>query len=174
MTESIVGDRPRRASRFANYRWIPWAIVACFVVVFAVNGGLIYFAAESWPGLTTDHAYNEGLAYNRVIDQAAKEARLGWKAEVAYMSTRTLPGGRLAVDIRDADGAALDDLKLEGEMVRPVGNLPNVALIFTNHGEGSYAATIAPPLPGQWVIYLTARRGETLWHGGKRIMVPQR
>ena len=76
MKVAFPAEREPKPGLFANYRWIPWAIVACFAVVFAVNGGFVYFALSSWPGLTVDHAYSDGLAYNTVIDEAAKEAKL--------------------------------------------------------------------------------------------------
>lgn len=171
MTDLAMRDHPRRVSRLSNYRWIPWAIVAAFVVVFAANGGLIYFAAASWPGLTTDHAYNEGLAYNRVIEQAEKEAKLGWKIGFRFTPMGT-GGGTIAITAQDADGAALTDLTFRGELVRPVEQLDNVPLIFVAQGNGLYTAAVHTPRAGQWDAYLVAHRGETAWHGGQRIMVP--
>ena len=56
----------------------------CFVVVIAVNGALTWFAVHSDPGLVTEHAFEAGKAYNRVIDAAATQDALGWKGHVAW------------------------------------------------------------------------------------------
>jgi len=162
----------KRRSRFGNYRWIPWAFVACFVVVFAVNGGLIFFAAKSWPGLTTDHAYDEGLAYNRVLDQAANEAKLGWTVDVTFAPLSGAHGGQLVVVARDAAGTALDNVAWRGEIVRPVGENASLPVQFAAQGGGRYVASIDPPRPGQWNLFLTASRGDDRWHGGQRFVVP--
>lgn len=171
MTDLALRTAPRRGSRLSNYRWIPLVIVAAFLVVVAVNGGLIYFAASSWPGLTTDHAYNEGLAYNRVIDETEKEAKLGWKVGIRF-TPMAGGGGTIAIVARDATGAALSDLSFGGELVRPVEQLANVPLTFAAQGNGLYTAVIHPPRAGQWDIYLVAHRGEIAWHGGQRVLVP--
>ncbi|MBT3306984.1 MAG: nitrogen fixation protein FixH, partial [Alphaproteobacteria bacterium] len=43
-------------------------LLAFFGTIFAVNAVLVFFALSSWPGLTTDKAYEEGIAYNRTLD----------------------------------------------------------------------------------------------------------
>lgn len=165
---SAFVQRTRRAM-FGNYRWIPWVIVACFLAVVAVNGGLVYFAAESWPGLTTDHAYNEGLAYNAVIAETEKEAKLGWTMNIDF-APRGADSGKLIVTMRGADGRPLDGLSLSGELVRPVEQMPPVPLAFAGNGDGLYVAQVAIPRPGQWDVFLVARRGDDALRGGKRIV----
>ena len=157
---------------FGNFRWIPWAFVGAFVIVFAVNGGLVYFASASWPGLTNDNAYNDGNAYNRVIDESAKEAELGWKIDILYQPAAQKSGGQLVLAAHDPTGVALDGIVWQGELVRPVGKVDNVPVRFVAQGDGQYTAVVVPPLPGQWTLYLTASRGEIRWHGGERLVVP--
>ncbi len=52
-------------------RYIPWLFVAFFAVVLAANGALIAIALGSFTGLTTEHAYDKGLAYNRTLGDGA-------------------------------------------------------------------------------------------------------
>ena len=171
MAQSMA-SQSRRRTLFGDYRWIPWVIVACFVLVAAVNGGLIYFASESWPGLTTDHAYNEGLAYNKVLDESAAEAKMGWKIDIDFAPLRGAQGGTITILARDATGAALGGLAFKGDLVRPVGAESSFETHFVYQGEGRYVAKVTLPYPGQWNLYLAAERGADRWHGGRRLQVP--
>jgi nitrogen fixation protein FixH len=170
MTNPAFGHRRPGGSRFSNYRWIPWVFVGAFLVIFGANAGLIYFATESWPGLTTDHAYNEGLAYNRVIDEAEKEAKLGWKVDIAF--DPKVNRDMIAVTIRDKSGTVIDGLVVNGELVRPVEELPQQPLRFHAQGGGRYVARIGAVRAGQWNVYLSAHRGDEVWRGGHKILVP--
>jgi nitrogen fixation protein FixH len=167
------GRRTCKRSPFGNYRWIPWAIGACFVVVVVANGGLVYYALASWPGLTTDHAYSDGLAYNRVIDESEKEAKLGWSLTVDFVSDRKgTSSGRLVVQAKDKAGAPIDGLSLQAELVRPVEAMREIPLAFEAKEGGRYAASLTLPRAGQWDVYLVARLGQVVYHTGRRILVP--
>ena len=162
-----------RPSIFSNYRWIPWTIVACFALVFAVNGGLVYFALESWTGLTTDHAYEDGLEYNRVIDESEKEAKLGWNHAIAFVSDgEGTQSGQLVVQSKDKSGQPLDNLTLKAEFERPVEELPSVAATLVGNGAGRYAASVTLPRAGQWQVYLVAGVYNAIYRTGRRIIVP--
>ena len=50
----------------ARGSWIPWAFVLFFVVITAVNGVMIWYALESWTGLSSGEAYDDGLRYNQI------------------------------------------------------------------------------------------------------------
>jgi nitrogen fixation protein FixH len=158
--------------RLANCRWAPWAIVGAFLVVFAVNGGLVYFALASWSGLTTDHAYDEGLTYNRVIEETRREAQLGWTLSVGFIAdAKAKERGQLVVDAHDRAGKPLEKLVIKAEIVRPVGEEADIPLVLERTEGGRYVAPLELPLPGQWDIYVTAKDGETLFHTGRRIVV---
>ena len=159
--------------RFAECRWVPWAIVAAFVVIAAVNGGLVYFALESWPGLTTYHAYDEGLAYNQVIDETQKEAKLGWALAIAYVpDAKGSLHGSLVVDAGAKDGTPLSALAIKAELVRPLGQVETIPLSLTHTSAGHYAAPVTLPLAGQWDVYVTAAEDGKTLHTGRRILAP--
>ena len=157
-------------SLFSNYRWIPWLFVAAFLVVFAVNGGLVYFASASWPGLVTDDPYDAGQTYNRVLAAEDKEARLGWTMSTGYRAA----GQRryeITVSVRDSSGRAVENVAVTGQMVRPVGQEITVTLTFVPQGGGSFLASVALPRAGQWDVFLAASRGSDVFHGGRRLLV---
>ncbi|MFI4986897.1 MAG: FixH family protein [Alphaproteobacteria bacterium] len=173
MTIEPFASGTAKERRFGNCRWVPWAFVAAFAVVFAVNGGLIYFALASWSGLTTDHAYDEGLAYNRVIAEAEKEATLGWKLAIAFVPDgKGKESGQLVVDASDRDGVPLERLAIKAELVRPLGVAALIPVVLERTARGRYAAPLALPQPGQWDVYVTAAEGGTMVHAGRRILAP--
>ena len=65
-------------------RWIPWAFVAFFGVVLAVNAVMIWVAFVTWPGLETTSAYQKGLAYNRTLAASQAQEALGWRVDVEW------------------------------------------------------------------------------------------
>ncbi len=173
MTIQPFARRSAKGRRFADCRWVPWAIVAAFAVVFAVNGGLVYFALASWTGLTTDHAYDEGIAYNRVIERAEAEAKLGWKLVIAFVPDGNgKESGQLVVDASDKDGMPLERLEIKAEFVRPLGTPADIPVVLERTAGGRYAVPLALPEPGQWDVYVTAAEGETTVHSGRRILAP--
>ena len=90
----------------SHCRWIPWAIVGCFVVVAAMNGGLAYLALESDPGLVSEHPFELGNGYNRVLAEGAAEDALGWRGAADFLPTERLSGWVVAT-LRDSAGAPL-------------------------------------------------------------------
>ncbi len=161
------------APRQGELRWVPWLIVGCFLAIAAANGALVYFALSSSTGLAVDEAYEEGLAYNRIIAESEKQARLGWQIEIAFVpegqGTRR---GELVIEARAPDGKPLDGLAIEAELVRPVEPIPPLRVAPRADGNGRYAALVAAPRSGQWVVRLSAMRGDAHYQTGRRIMIP--
>jgi nitrogen fixation protein FixH len=94
-------------------RWIPWVFVGGMLLVVVVNGVMVYFALSTFPGLTTQNSYDRGRSYNRIIEEAARQDALGWRAEVA------LRGERIALVVLDREGRAVEGL-VEAELARPL------------------------------------------------------
>ncbi|MFW5680782.1 MAG: FixH family protein, partial [Pseudomonadota bacterium] len=59
-------------------RWIPWAFVAFFGVVFLVNGVMVYFAVTTFAGVERRDAFKRAQSYNEVLAEARAQAALGW------------------------------------------------------------------------------------------------
>ena len=132
----MTATTPRRSN------WIPWVFVGGMGVVIAVNAVLITSAVSSFTGLTVGRSYDRGLAYNHVLEEAARQDALGWTARV------DASGGTLAVSVTGRDGTPMAGV-LEGEMLRPLDGervaLPPVA------AGGRYAVSLPEGLrAGQW------------------------
>jgi nitrogen fixation protein FixH len=145
-------------------RWIPWIFVAGMLLVVAVNGVLVVAALTTFTGVTTGHAYDRGRTYNDVLQAAARQESLGWRAEVR------LEGPGLSVRVLDRDGAAVPG-RLDGVLQRPLEGM-EVPLDFAALG-GRFVAAVQPPLPGQWEARLTLRAPSgDKFDIRQRVMVP--
>jgi len=102
-------------------RTVLYGLLGFFGTVIAVNGAFVYFALESWPGLSATDAYRRGLAYNDTLAQANAQARLGWRSTLA--AARTNDGAqRVEIHMGTRDGAPLSGLTVRIAFGRPVGN----------------------------------------------------
>jgi nitrogen fixation protein FixH len=143
---------PRRSG------WIPWVFVGGMLVVVVVNGVMVWAALSTFPGLTTGQSYDRGRAYNRVLEEAARQDALGWTPRV------TLHDGRIAVAVTDREGRAVEGV-IEAHLLRPLeGTRVELGAATPRQGFD------LPPLrPGQWEF-----RG-TLTDGlGRRLDIRQR
>ncbi|MEO3474570.1 FixH family protein [Roseomonas sp. CAU 1739] len=136
-----AGYDPKRS------RWIPWAFVGGFAVVFAVNMLMIYYAVSTFTGVTIPHSYERGRGYDQVLAEAARQDALGWRAAV------TFEGGLLGVVATDRDGRPVPG-RIEGVLQRPLEGL-QVPLNFVPRGSGRWAAEVQPPERGLWEARLT-------------------
>jgi nitrogen fixation protein FixH len=150
----------QRAADAGRGRWIPWTFVGFFVVVFAVNGVMIWFAVSSWTGLEADNSYERGLAYNRAIEAAKEQQALGWRADFRFAQT-SAGRGILELDLNGRDGARLQGARVDALLVRPTQEGHDFELALGEREPGRYLAEVELPLPGQWEVRLAARtRGE--------------
>ena len=141
-------------------------IAAFFAVVIAVNGVFVYFALSSWSGLTASDAYSRGIAYNRVLDEAAAQARLGWRAEIGWRK------GAAEARLVDRDGSPLDGLEVVAHFTRPLGKGQPVDVTLVAAAPGRYLAAIDLPLPGQWEMLIEARGAGGRYQAATRLIVP--
>ena len=131
----------------ARGRWIPWVFVGMMLLVFVVNGALIVSAVSTFTGTTTGQSYDRGRAYNHVIEEARRQAALGWTPRV------DLASGRLSVAVTDRAGQPVAG-RLEGLLRRPLDGR-TVPLEFTAAAGGGWIAEALPPAAGQWEARLT-------------------
>ena len=129
-------------------------MIAFFGVIIAVNSAFVYFALDSWPGLTDNDSYNKGLSYNAELDAAAAQRLNGWQSDLSLATG----GGEslLVATFTDADGAALGGLDVRATVRRPVGGKGPVDVSFTEVAAGTYHTTLDALAPGRWRIELTA------------------
>lgn len=149
--------------------WIPWAFVGGFLIMFAANGAMIYASLRSWTGIEVDHYYQRGLRFNETIEDARRQAALGWRAGVRLGEDR-IGAPLLEVVVRDAADRPVTGATVRAEMVRPTAEGNDFELALTETGEGRYAATVQAPLPGQWDARVNVRRGRDSFRVDQRVV----
>lgn len=141
-------------------------IAAFFGVVTAVNGIFVYYALSSWSGLTASDAYNRGLAYNHVLDEAAAQRKLGWGAEMGWRR------GNAEARFVDRDGSPLKGLEIAARFSRPLGEGEPIDVMLVAKAPGVYMAPIELPLPGQWDMQIEASGAGGRYRATTRLVVP--
>jgi nitrogen fixation protein FixH len=136
-------------------RWIPWSFVGFFVVLIAVNGVMVTFALDTWPGMESANAYEDGLAYNKTLDEARRQEAMGWHYGFAFSQPGALDA-HIEVSLRDRDGTALSQAMVTARLVRPTSEGHDFEVELPGDGSGRFAADVALPLPGLWEVRVAA------------------
>lgn len=145
----------RRQGRPLSGRDVLVMLVAFFALVFAANGAFVYLALRSWPGLVSERAYLDGLAYNRMLGAAAAQRAAGLRPELAFRLDGN-GAGELSLRVRDRDGRPVDGLEVTAEFVRPTNEGFDLAVALGRRGPGLYGSEVRLPLKGQWDVRLRA------------------
>lgn len=125
-----------------------------FGTIVAVNGAFVYFALDTWPGLSTRRAYEEGLAYNKTLDAARVQQTLGWKSVVDFGVTESA-GRTLTVRMTGRDNAPIAGLAISVELRRPVRDDEDRMLVLGEVKAGVYRAAVEAT-PGRWQAIVKA------------------
>jgi nitrogen fixation protein FixH len=141
MSDIVVTHDPRRS------RWIPWVFVGGMLLVVAVNAVLVVAALSTFTGVTTGRSYDRGRAYNQVLEEAARQEALGWRAGI------TLDGAALHVAVTDREGLPVGG-RLTGTLLRPLEGTEQ-PLDLAAAGPGRFLAALPALQPGQWEARLT-------------------
>ncbi len=153
----------------SSHRWIPWTFVGGLAVVIAVNGLLAYFAATSATGLVTEHPFESGNSYNRVLAAGAAQDALGWHGTAQFLA-RGYGRGEIAVEFSDAAGRPIRGLAVTARFERPVDPLPDRTVSLAETAAGHYVAAVALDRPGQWELRIGAARGHDRFAFAQRII----
>ena len=147
-------------------RMVLIGFIAFFGTIAAVNGVFMYLALSTWPGLTTEDAYKKGIAYNRTLDEAAAQARLGWRSAVVFDAS-----GDVRVQMSAKDGAPLQGMRVEVTLSRPLGSETAEVLALQEAAPGEYTGRVAAPEQGRWKADIHAQLNEDRYRMRHEVMV---
>ncbi|MFN3745808.1 MAG: FixH family protein [Hyphomicrobiaceae bacterium] len=143
--------RPESAEGLQG-RHVLMVFLGFFFVVFAVNGVFLYSAISTYTGIVAAEPYRKGLNYNqRIAADEAQQAK-GWQE--ALEVTRN---GQVTLRLTNRLGAPVEGLSVRGTFGRPSTARHDVRLDLAEQRPGTYAAQIAPPEGGSWIVTLEAR-----------------
>lgn len=127
--------------------------VVFFGVVVAVNFTMAHFASSTFGGVVVENSYVASQNYNRWLEEAAAQQKLGWAASLSR-----LPDDRVALRFRGAP----DGLKVTAVARHPLGHAPDQVLAFVRAADGAYVSTRAVA-PGRWMVRIAAEAGHDVW-----------
>ncbi len=139
---------------------IPWYFVIFFLVIALVNGVMVTLAVRTHTGIVTDHPYEKGLAYNRVVAAEEKQEALGWNGEITYAN------GILNVTVRDKGHRLIVLEKATATITRPT----QAGMDFTVELMGE-KTPVAFPAKGLWEVRIVATARGEAYQQAKRIVV---
>ena len=158
-----MNDKP--AFRITG-RIVFFGLVAFFGLIAAVNGVFMFYALDTFPGLTTEDSYKKGIVYNRTLDDAEAQRRLGWNSSVGLGTD-----GMLTVTMTDKIGAPLSGALASVAMTRPLGDDRALTVDMREVSEGRYQGRFDAPLHGRWKAEVTVRRGGDSYRMRHEVMV---
>jgi nitrogen fixation protein FixH len=146
-----------KAPRPITGRAVLFGLLAFFGVVFAANGALIYFAVDSWSGLSTERPFKAGRDHDRTLARAEAQAALGWRSAIALVPRAAGEGQTVEVTLTGRNDAPLGGLEVELALRRPARGDLDQRLRLSETTAGRYRGTVALPLPGRWYAEIRVR-----------------
>lgn len=124
-------------------KYILFAFLAFFGVVFTVDAIFIYTAITTQTGIVTEKAYEHGLNYNKTLLEAKSQLNLNDKV--------SFNNGVLKwdLDINNADVTA--------RIIRPIQDGHDFNIVLNHKGNGIYEATLDLPFKGLWEVKLSSK-----------------
>ncbi|MCY4395325.1 MAG: FixH family protein [Rhodospirillaceae bacterium] len=166
-------DRTDRTDRTGaqerRSHWIPWTFVWGFVVILAANGIMVFFAFDSFTGVSTDDSYRRGLGFNKQLEAKQRASELAW--QVAARLDRRADGGRLTLALHDRAGRPLSSASVRAEFRRPIEQGLDFAVALTPLGDGRYDAPVHALRLGQWQVLFHIALGRDRITGERRFLV---
>jgi nitrogen fixation protein FixH len=140
-----------------------------FLVMFAANGALIYFALHTLHGEALENSYDASQAFNRRIAEARAQDERGWKADVLTRAEGA--GERVMVEIHDRDGAPISDLTVTARFEHPFDAGQDRSAALVSDGA-NYEGVASPVGRGRWTLVIEASRGaERLFRSQNKMTV---
>ena len=147
------------------WRWFPWGVAGCMLVVIIVNVGMAWSAYSTFPGKPASNGFSESNKYNRIMEKADQEAAHGWKLDA------NTEGGQAILRLGGRDGAGLSGAQVAARAVRPLGDEQATALAFKEVAPGIYRATTKLPDRGQWDLMVEIVQDSNALHATRRVLV---
>jgi nitrogen fixation protein FixH len=142
-------------------RQVFWYFLVFFCFIAAVNAIMVTYALHTHSGVVTEHTYEKGLAYNKVIEAEEEQEALGWKGTISYKD------GLLQFTLVDADGAPIRPKKITATITRPI----QIGMDFVLDIDGE-ETPIDFPANGLWEIRIDVIHEGLHYQQSRRIIVP--
>lgn len=140
--------------------------IGSFAVIIGVNILMATLAVQTFPGLWANNGYVASQNYNRLLKDAATQADLKWKSDIA------IEGALVTIRLSNGSNVSTHGLSLQAIAGRPASELEDTPLQFAEYANGYRTTTPLPP--GRWVLDMEARRGDELvWRDTRAIIIEE-
>lgn len=150
---------------------IPWFFVVFFLTLTALMTWFAWLANSTDRGVVSKHAYQNGLAYNQILEKQREQDALGWQTELSIKKEGGTPA-KAEFILRDKNNAAINDALVQLSFIRPTQAGHDVTLMLTPRGNGRYTGETPLTLPGLWDAHITVKSGAHTVQTSKRVTLP--
>jgi nitrogen fixation protein FixH len=137
-----------------------WYFFAFFGLIAGVNAVMITLALRTHSGVVSEHPYEAGLAYNRVVAAEQKQEALGWKGTIRYDKCI------LHFDVRGQHNGLITPDTATATFTRPT----QAGMDFSIPLQGS-DTPITFPAKGAWEVQIDAVSQGVHYQKRQRMMV---
>ena len=139
---------------------IPWYFVMFFVFIALMNTVMVTLAVRTDTGIVTEHPYEKGLAYNKVVEAEVKQQLLQWSSDIKYEK------GILYFTLKDKENKLIIPEKTIATITRPTQDGMDFSVELKN-GKSS----ISFPVKGLWKVRVDTTYNNIHYQKSKRIVV---
>jgi nitrogen fixation protein FixH len=123
-------------------RWM----LPLFGAMIIANSFFVWFALSTHSGNQTKNAYDEGVNYNQVLEQARERALLGWQVGVEVKQNLIL------ISLFDKEGNLLDGADVDLLLFNPRSADDDQELTVEKTALGQYSALYPTHVQGYWQL----------------------
>ncbi len=152
-------------------KYIPWFFVLFFLVLTCLMGWFAWLANSTDRGVVSTHAYQNGLAYNYILEKQRAQDALGWQSELTINKGVAEP---VSADfmLHDKKNIPINDAQVQLTFIRPTQAGHDVTIMLVNKGNGHYSGEAPLPLSGLWEAHITVKSGQNTYQTSKRVTLP--
>ena len=143
------------SGQFTGRHFLAW-LGSFFLVMFAANGALIYFALHTLHGEQMENSYDASQAFNRRITEARAQDDRGWKADVLTRAEGA--GEQVMVEFHDRNGTPISDLAVTARFEHPFDAGLDRSVPLVSDGA-NYEGVATPVERGRWTLIIEGSRG---------------
>ena len=151
-------------------RLIPWYFVAFFIFLTIIYTIMATIAIRTQTGVVAKHPYEQGLAYNKIVDASQKQEQLGWAGEIGF-SAGAGNSGKINFTIKDKSGASLKPENVIAKITRPTQDGMDFEVELAHEKSGAFASEVKFPLAGLWEIRIFVKDGDNNYQQSKRVVL---
>ena len=144
-------------SRKLTGRHVAFMLAGFFGLMFAVNGVFVYFALNSFSGVSVSDAYRRGLAYNQELQAKEEQNARGWQHSLEFVQSGD-KNGIIRLKLLNLDKQPMVNLMILGTLGRPVIEGSDKTVTFV-YADPFYTADLSDLEKGQWDVTLQIQGG---------------